>query len=124
MNFPLVVVSLVIVMWLVGAGPAYLLAGSKGLAGSGLAAVLCLVSTLLCYVVRRWAVGRGPGWELGAFLGGMLFRMALVLGVVAFVYGRGIFDLSSFVLWVIIFYLVLLGVETYHVHALMQKHKR
>ena len=108
-------------LWLAAAGPAYLIAGLDGLVGSAAAATLCLVLSLLTYVAQRWVTRKNDQWLLGAALGGMLFRMAAALGAVAALYRAKGFGFASFVVWVIVFYLALLGADTYHVHLLTQQ---
>jgi len=120
MRFMLWTAALVAGLWVLVAGPAYLWAGGRGLAGSAAAAGICLATQVLGYLGQRWALEKGSLALMGVHFGGMLVRMTLVLTVVAVLVGYGIFDFASFVVWVILFYLVLLGVETYQLHRLLQ----
>jgi hypothetical protein len=123
MKFGLIAGTVVAMMWILGAWPAYQLAGAEGLVGSAVAAGLCLFTVVICAVAQEWAAGRGPDWELGVFFGGMLFRMGFVLAGVAAFYSTGVFGFHSFVLWVLLFYLPLLGVETVHAYHLLRRTK-
>ena len=56
-------------------------------------------------------------------MAGKLLRMMLALVAVVVLYNRGDFGALDFVIWLVVFYLVLLGVETVHLYRLMQRRK-
>ena len=98
-------------LWLLLAGPAYLLAGSRGIEGLAYAAALCIpVGCIVIFIAGRWSSSDAP---LVAVLVGMLARMGVVLGgvLVLQVY-RPDLQLVEFAIWIILFYIVTLAAET------------
>jgi hypothetical protein len=98
-------------LWLVLVGPAYLLAGTRGIEGLAYAAALCTpVGCVVIFVAGRWNTQGAP---LAALLLGMLARMGIVLGgVLALRVFRPDLRLVEFAIWVILFYIVTLAAET------------
>src|SRR5690242_13646380 len=92
-------------LWLVLVGPAYLLAGARGIEGLAYAAALCTpVGCVVILVAGRWNTQGAP---LAALLLGMLARMGIVLGgVLALRVFRPDLRLVEFAIWVILFYIV------------------
>ncbi|MGH7200630.1 MAG: hypothetical protein ACREJB_08505 [Planctomycetaceae bacterium] len=99
-------------LWLALCGPAWWLAGSEGLWGLTISALLCLVPGLIVFVVA--AFGRTAASPVGAVLLGMALRMTFVLVGVLVVRGvRPDLGLRSFLVWLVMFYLVTLAIETW-----------
>jgi hypothetical protein len=98
-------------LWLLLAGPAYLLAGTRGIEGLAYAAALCVpVGCVVIFVAGRWSSSNAP---LAALLLGMLARMGVVLGgVLVLREFRPDLRLVEFAIWVILFYIVTLAAET------------
>jgi hypothetical protein len=101
----------VVAAWALLAWPAHRLDGRWGLAGSGVAAGLCLVpGWITLYVSGRL---RGPASAAFAALGGMVLRLVFVLGA-----GTGVyfavdgFTPRNLLLWLVVFYGITLALET------------
>lgn len=97
--------------WLVLAGPAWLVAGTLGLEGLSYAALLGLIPGWLVF----WFASRYGTANIAAkaVLGGMVLRMLVVLAGIALVSAvRPMLGIREFVMWVLVFYLVSLAVET------------
>lgn len=91
------------------AGPAWLVAGSKGLIGLSAAAVLCTLPGCLVTGFRHLAGGSQATLMLAA--GGI--RMAFVLlGALVARFGTDGYGLREFFVWLILFYLFTLALET------------
>jgi hypothetical protein len=98
-------------LWLVAAGPAWLLAGARGIEGLTYAVLLCAVPGV---VAVQFAAGRTGGQQaLAGMLMGMGLRMAVVL-VAALVLQnlRPDLGLVEFYVWLVLAYFVMLAVET------------
>lgn len=105
--FRLVVAS--VVFALVLAGPAWLLAGSKGLIGLAVAALLCTIPG--CLVVAFKGLFGGSQAALILAPGGL--RMFFVfLGALAAKFVVSGYGLKEFYVWLILFYLFMLALET------------
>ena len=101
------VVSLV--CWLLMAGPAWLLAGTTGLVGLTLAAVLCVLPGAIVILV----LGQLAAVQPMAPLAGSVIRMVFVFaGCLAVQELFPQWGFAVFFLWVILFYVVLLVLET------------
>ena len=98
-------------MWGAQAYFAYRFAGSDGLEGSAYAAFICLLpGWLVVYVTSRYP---DAGSQAGAVLLGTGLRMAFVLvGAVVLVKTKPSWGLQEFYVWLLIDYLVFLGLET------------
>jgi len=91
------------------AGPAWLVAGSKGLVGLSAAALLCLVPGCLVTGFRHLA---GDSQAVLLLASGGL-RMAFVLmGALVARFGVDGYGLREFFVWLILFYLFTLAIET------------
>ena len=99
------------VMWLLMAGPAYWLRGTLGLEGLTYAGLLCLVpGWLVVYVATRYPDAGSQG---NAVLLGTGLRMAFVLiGMLVIRDLRPDLGHYEFQLWLILYYLAFLFVET------------
>jgi hypothetical protein len=99
-------------LWLVLALPAHLLWGEEAVVYSGVAALLCLVPMTLTNLWCQWALRAEPEQQLLAVLGGTGLRLLVVIGVaIALFLSVPYFYRRSFMLWVIFYYLVTLGLE-------------
>jgi len=98
-------------MWGAQAYFAYTFAGSDGLEGSAYAAFICLLpGWLVVYVTSRYP---DAGSQASAVLLGTGLRMAFVLvGAVVLVKTKPGWGLQEFYVWLLIDYLVFLGLET------------
>jgi hypothetical protein len=105
--FRLVVASVVFALLL--AGPAWLVAETKGLIGLAVSAVLCTVPG--CLVVAFKGLAGGSQATLILAAGGlrMFFVLLGALGAKFVVSGYG---LKEFFVWLILFYLFTLAIET------------
>lgn len=117
--FRLVVAS--VVFALVLAGPAWLLAGSKGLIGLAVAALLCTIPG--CLVVAFKGLFGGSQATLILAPGGLriFFVFLGALGAKFVVSGYG---LKEFYVWLILFYLFMLALETKSVLTAKSKPKQ
>lgn len=98
-------------VWLLLALPAWLRAGSLGLEGLSCAALLNLVPGWLVF----WVSSRGNSANapVKAVLFGMGLRISVVLGGVAVIQSiRPFVATRAFLVWVLVFYLAALTVET------------
>jgi hypothetical protein len=98
-------------LWLIAAGPAYLLANSLGLEGLTYAVLLCAAPGF----VALWASERGrQGMQaLAGLLVGMGLRLASVLSATFILHEtRPDLGLLEFHVWLVAAYLVMLAVET------------
>jgi hypothetical protein len=102
-----------LVLWLVLLGPAWLIGSREGLIGVSAAAVLCVVPGWIVFWIAA-AYGAAVGQVPLVVLGGMLLRMIFVfLGMVIIQSADQRLGFSQFVVWLLVFYAVLLGVETF-----------
>jgi hypothetical protein len=100
------------VLWALLLGPAWLLAGREALIGLSAAALLCLVPGLIVFWLAA-AYGSAGAQVPLVILGGTLLRMVFVfLGMVIVQSADPRLGLREFVIWLLAFYVVLLGVET------------
>jgi hypothetical protein len=91
------------------AGPAWWLAGSKGLTGLTVSAALCLIPGCLAVLFKAWA-GDGAKVTLASSGLRLFFVMAGVLGAKIFATDYG---MREFIVWLVAFYLFSLAVETW-----------
>ena len=97
-------------LWALLAGPAWLLAGTTGLIGLTIAAVLCLAPAL---ATVAFEVMFAPSQNV-LFLVSTGLRFGLVLGsALVAKTSRPEFGLREFFVWLIVFYLFTLAVETW-----------
>jgi hypothetical protein len=100
--------------WLAAAGGAFLLKRPEWVEPSIPAAALCLFPEALTLRWATRAAGGSPDSQLVAFLGGMLVRMALVLaGGLALYFLAPACHRPAFWVWVAVFYLFTLALETF-----------
>ena len=99
-------------MWLLLAAPAWFLSGAHGLEGLTFAAVLCLLPGWLVFLMAsRYRVAK---MQATVILMGSVFRILIVLlGSLLIRSIRTHLGFREFLVWVIVFYLVALGVETF-----------
>jgi hypothetical protein len=104
----------VVAGWCLCAGPAFGLAGPRGLIGAAAAAAICGFPAAITLQLHRMAARKGGQAPLLVMLGGMLFRIVFVLGAGALLQAtiEG-FDLIGFVLWLMLMYLVTLALEVW-----------
>jgi hypothetical protein len=105
--FRMVVASLVFALLLVG--PAWLVAETKGLIGLGVSAVLCTIPGCLVVAFKRLAGESQAALILAAGGLRMFFVLLGALGAKFVVSGYG---LKEFFVWLILFYLFTLALET------------
>jgi hypothetical protein len=99
-------------LWLVLLAPAWWWYGELALLQSGVALALSLVPAVatLIWADRVWK--NSPEMQLLAALGGSGVRMAIVLGVGAFLYFQYPETFSAaFLVWLLVFYMVFLALE-------------
>jgi hypothetical protein len=100
-------------LWLVLLAPAWFLGGRDGLVGVSVAAILCVVPGWIVFWLAA-AYGAAGGHVPLVVLGGMLLRMVFVfLGMVIVQSANHNLGFREFVVWLLAFYAVLLGVETF-----------
>jgi hypothetical protein len=100
-----------VLLWGVMSGPAYWVRGVSALEGLSYAALLCLIpGWVVVYVTSRYPDG---GSQAGMVLLGTGLRMAFVLiGMVMLSSRRPDLGLYEFQVWLILFYLAFLVIET------------
>ena len=98
-------------LWLLLAGPAFLLAAGDGLEGLTYAALLCLLpGWLVFFLASRYVVAN---FQAQLILLGTVLRMLFVLvGVFCVQSVRAQLQFREFLVWIIVFYLAMLLVET------------
>ena len=97
-------------LWALLAGPAWMLAGTLGVIGLTIAAVLCLAPAL---VTVAFDVLLAPSQNVLFLVStGLRFGLVLASALVAKV-SRPEFGLREFFVWLIVFYLFTLAVETW-----------
>ncbi|MFP6766846.1 MAG: hypothetical protein VB859_01665 [Planctomycetaceae bacterium] len=101
----------VVVLWLVLAGPAWWLAGRNGIAGLSYSAALCLVPGWLVFFLNsRYRVA---DTRIQVILIATTFRLLFVAaGTLVVLQVRPELRLREFLVWIIVFYLATLVVET------------
>lgn len=108
--------------WVVTLYPAYRLWGNPDAYGpwwqdpvfvySAVAVGLCLVPTALTLVWGGWAFRQSPEQQLLMVLGGTVVRILVVLGGgVALFLATDYFRQKSFMVWLLVFYLLTLALE-------------
>lgn len=105
-------VAATVVLWLALAGPAWYVAGRDGIIGLSTAALLCLVPGCTVFGL---AASYGPsGSQVPlVILGGTVLRMVFVLlGLVIVQTLNPHLGFREFIVWLLVFYLCLLAVET------------
>jgi hypothetical protein len=101
-----------LIFWLLIFYPARLLGGDTAVIYSAVAGVVCLVPAGATLLWGRWAFQSAPEQQLLAVLGGTGVRMVLVIGVgIALFLLSEYFHQPSFLVWLIVFYLVTLALE-------------
>lgn len=100
--------------WVLLAWPAYRLAGVRGLEGMSTAAALCLVPGWFVFWLVFWSTSRYGVTQSRALavLAGTVLRLLFVLiGTVVVQSARGL-GFWEFLVWLVVFYVVTLVVET------------
>jgi hypothetical protein len=98
--------------WLVTVFPARWLGDDSAVLFSATAALLCFVPAAATLAWGEWALKGQPEQQLLAVLGGTGVRMAVVLAAgLALYFLHPEFHYLRFWIWVIVFYLVTLGLE-------------
>lgn len=101
-----------ILLWLALVGPAWFVAGREGLIGLSVAALLCLVPGWTVFWIAAGYGRAGTDVPL-VILGGTALRMVFVLlGMVIVQTVDPRLGFREFVVWLLVFYLGLLVVET------------
>ena len=105
-------VAITLTAWALLAYPAQLRWGETALVYSATAMGLCLLPTAATLLWAGWAGRQSPDQQLVMVLGGTGLRMGLVLGVGLALYSLvPYFGRQSFWVWIVVFYLLTLGVE-------------
>ncbi|GAB4143770.1 MAG: hypothetical protein Tsb009_15090 [Planctomycetaceae bacterium] len=105
-------VAAVLGLWLLLAAPAYLVARADGLEGLVYAAFLCLVPGLIVLAIASRAKDAGKQAMI-SILGGMVLRLLFVVaGIMVVKSYRPWWGMKEFVLWVLVFYLATVAIET------------
>lgn len=100
-------------MWMALSGPAAALAGRKALEGLTYAAVLCLLPGWLTFVMAAGLAASSGRRQVLAVLGGTAVRLLAVLGGgLAVRVWRPHLGFQEFLVWLVVFYLAALVVET------------
>jgi hypothetical protein len=101
-------------LWALLALPSRYLWGDAAAVSGGVAAILCLVPTTLTLAWAGWALGRPSDEQLIMVLGGTGVRMFFVLlsALALYSYVPYLQEQRGFWLWVLIFYLFTLALET------------
>jgi hypothetical protein len=100
------------VLWTLLLGPAWLIAGREALIGVSAAAALCAIPGFIVFWLAAVYGPAGSQVPL-VILGATLLRMVFVfLGMVIVQSADPRLGLREFVIWLLAFYVVLLGVET------------
>jgi hypothetical protein len=101
-----------VVLWLALAGPAWFVAGRDGMIGLTTAAVLCLVPGWTVFGLAASFGSSGSQVPL-VILGGTVLRMVFVLlGLVIVQTVNPRLGFREFIVWLLVYYLCLLAVET------------
>ena len=108
-------------LWLLLAGPAYLVADVDGLEGLTYAGLICLVPGWLLFFIASKSSDAGQQVAM-TILGGMGLRMVFVLvGLVVIQSQRPDLGVREFVVWLLVYYLASVALETYVVVAALKK---
>ena len=108
----LFLLAVLVSSWGLALLPAYLLLGKLGMQGCTLAAVICAVPAIASLLVCEWASGLTPAMLAYCFLGGSVVRVGFVVAADLVVQSSvSGFDLSTFTIWLAIFYFVGLSAE-------------
>jgi hypothetical protein len=107
-----VLATTVLVIWAVVATLAAVLSGGMAVVAASVAAGLCLVGALAALLTAHWL--RDPKFMLHAVLAGMATRMGIPLATGLAIHFRGgpLSD-AGVLYYLLVFYPVTLGVETY-----------
>ena len=101
-----------LLFWLLVSYPAWKLLGETHVVYSAVSVALCVGPALLTLALDRLTAGGTPEAQLGAVVGGMVLRMAVVLGGgLALSSFHSYFQEQAFWLWVAVFYLYTLTLE-------------
>jgi hypothetical protein len=104
--------AVAVLMWLALVGPAWFVAGREGLIGLTAAAVLCLIPGWTVFWIAAGYGSAGTDVPL-VILGGTALRMVFVLlGMIIVQTLDPRLGFREFIVWLLVFYLGLLAVET------------
>ena len=107
-----VLVAVVLVVWGIVAVVAGALAGAMALAAASVAAALCLAGAVAALLSGHWL--RDPKLMLHALLAGMATRMGIPLAAGLVIHLRGgLLSDAGVLYYLLLFYPVTLGVETF-----------
>ncbi|GIW83064.1 MAG: hypothetical protein KatS3mg105_4871 [Gemmatales bacterium] len=110
-----------VLFWLVSVGVAGWWVAHPAILFSGVALALSLFPALASLVWSMLATRQSAEQQLLSMVGGMLLRMALALGIGSLLYFRTkLFHHSAFWVWVLLFYLFTLTLETILVVSLRE----
>jgi len=96
--------------WLAALAPAALQFGSEGVAAATVSAAACFIPG--CVVVLAAALARSPASSAGAIVGGTLVRLVSALLAAWFMHSWCGFAVTNYLIWIGLFYVVTLVVET------------
>lgn len=99
-------------LWLLALYPAVELGGETALVHSAVAMAMCLLPAVFTLVLANWACSQSPDQQLLLILGGGGVRMLAVLSV-GLLLSTSVpyFQPLAFWIWVLVFYLYILGLE-------------
>lgn len=104
-----ILTSVGVLLWLLLAGPAWLAAGRDGLAGLSVSAALCLLSGIPVLLVVGWF---SDAQSMLPILGSMVRLVIVFCGCLVVVEVVPTWGFREFFIWLILYYFVLLVVET------------
>jgi hypothetical protein len=105
-------IATTLAVWGVAVYPAWLQWGDSAVVYSSVAAILCLLPTVLTMLWASWAYRQTPEQQLVMVLGGTGVRMGLVLGL-GLILNTFVpyFQQQLFWIWLLVFYLLTLALE-------------
>jgi len=107
-----------LLVWLVAVYPVQTFLGERDVVYSTVAVALCLVPTSLTLLWAGWAWRQAPEQQLVMVLGGTAVRMGSVLGVSLMLWQLvPYFSEARFWTWVLVYYLLTLGLEVVSIAA-------
>ena len=101
-----------LVTWGLACVPAWWLGGRPALEGLTIAAVLCLLPGLLVFLCVSWVVSSGSQMPFVVLAGSGLRMLFVLAGMLAVQSLRPELGFREFVVWLLVFYLAMLAVET------------
>lgn len=99
-------------VWLVLAGPAYLVGQTRALEGLSYSAILCLIPGWVAVWISALFSGNHSQAAMSFLVGSTLRLMFVLAGTMAIRSLRPQLGLQNFVVWLLLFYLAMLLTET------------